>query len=844
MMSNLKGISLFCLILLKLSFLCSAQIKTQFNHITVEDGLSQSSVLSINQDRNGFMWFNTLDGINRFDGKYFKVFRLNTTNDPNPISGSLISKIFCDEDGNLFALADNSLTIYNEKEEQFESILIADNQSKTPKNTIATCMINNKFHQLIIGTNKGLFFLNRKNKVQIKEAIKQKNLQKFLFPITAIHEDQSGKLWISTTNGLRLLKRNEDGFYSEISYPNIKQIQQELSLLDVVCFADAPNGNLWIGTHFGGLFLFNPKNGKLTSFRSKINSLNIRRILIASDGKIWIGTLNGLFVFNQKNGELTKYTEDSKSESSLNNNSVYDIFEDKIGNIWLGTYYGGINLIYAKNTKFTNKYVTGTSAGPSSKIVSYLNEIGKGVILVGTEAAGVDVFNVNTGFFTPLNQRLKSNKVQGNLIKVIQKDKDGKIWIGSQDAGLEMYNPKLNLAFRYFNISKPHSETNPNAIYAILEDSYQRFWIGSQRFGLLTFDKRKGTFKPVSFPSSDFNEHRFVKVIFQDSKGNIWFGTNAGLGLLKNKSKEIICFHRNKELAGNLLSDNITCITEDAKGVIWIGTKHGGVSVFKNNKFETFDKSSGLPSDNVLGVIEDKNGIFWISSDEGLSRFDYANKRVINYSKIDGLPTNIFNNNSFLKSSSGIFYFGSYNGLISFKPEDIKINNASTPLVFLGLIKSNRNSANKSKYQEYNQNLNGASEIELKYNENTFTVLFSLLNYIKSSKNKYEYKLEGFDKEWLSTDLSSATYTNLDEGNYNLLVKGANNDGYWSPTKSIKITVFPPIWRSVWAYLLYTIVIGLLFGLIVLYIIIRIRLKQELKVNEMKMNFFMDISHE
>jgi ligand-binding sensor domain-containing protein/CheY-like chemotaxis protein/AraC-like DNA-binding protein len=841
---NSKIVKLFCYLLCATSYVCFAQPITQFNHITVEDGLSQSSVLSITQDKTGFMWFSTLDGINRYDGKYFKVFRLNTNNDPNPILGTLISKIFCDSNDNLFVLTDNGLNFYNEKEEKFITIDPQKSKTKKSSDNIPTCIINNMFNQVLIGTNSGLFFLNLKDKSQFKNAVIQKNPQEEPPPINAIHEDLKGRLWVSSSNGLRLMKRDVDGYYRETNYPKINDIQRKLSLLDIVCFADAPNGELWIGTHFGGLFLFNPTNGTLVSYHDQINSLNIRKILIANDGRIWIGTLNGLFVMNQKTRQAIRYVEDAKLNGSLSNNSIYDVFQDKIGNIWIGTYYGGVNLIYVKTTGFKYRDVTGTASGPSSKIISYLNEVNKGEIFVGTEAAGVDLFKPSTNKFKPFNWTLLRDKVQGNLIKVIHKDREGLLWFGSQDAGLEMYDPKSKIVIRYFNTKKTHSATNPNAIYAILEDSYKRFWVGSQRFGLLNFDKNSGTFKSFVSNKSDFNDHRFIKVIFEDSKRNIWFGTNAGVGLLKKGSTEIICFHKKKELDYPLLSDNINCIIEDSKGAIWFGTKHGGVSIFNNDKFQSFNKLSGLPSDNVYGVLEDVNGVYWLSTDEGLSRFDYPKRQFINYSKTDGLPTNIFNNNSFLKSLSGILYFGSYNGLVSFKPEDIQINDSSTPLVFLGLVQSTRNSSNKSKYQNYDQILNSRNEIKLKYNENTFTIFFSLLNYIKSSKNKYEYKLEGFDKEWLVTDLGLANYANLTNGDYNLLVRGANNDGFWSPVKKIKITILPPFWQSGWAYFFYFIVLISLLGFIVQYLFIRIRLKQEQKIHEMKMNFFMDISHE
>lgn len=841
---NSRVKKLICCICCLANFVCLAQFPTQFNHITVEDGLSQSSVLSISQDKTGFMWFSTQDGINRYDGKYFKVFRLNTNNDPNPISGSLISKIFSDSNDNLFVLTDNGLNFYNEKEEKFTALKLQEKEIKNSSDHIITYIVNNRFNQVIIGTNRGLFFLNLKEKNQFKNALIQKEPQQESLPINSIHEDLKGRLWVSSSNGLRLMKRDANGFYRETNYPRILEIQQKLSLLDIVCFADAPNDQLWIGTHFGGLFLFNPKNGSLVSYQNQINSLNIRKILIANDGRAWIGTLNGLFVLNQKTGQTIKYVDDAKLEGSLSNNSVYDVFEDKIGNIWIGTYYGGVNLLYVKTTGFKFRDFTGNASGPSSKIISYLNEVNKGEILVGTEAAGVDLFNTTEVQFIPFNFALSSKKLQGNLIKVIHKDKEGLLWFGSQDAGLEMYNPRSKAVVRYFNTKKAHSATNPNAIYTILEDSYKRFWVGSQRFGLLTFDKKSGAFKPFESKKSDFNDHRFIKVIFEDSKRNIWFGTNAGVGLLKKGSTEIICFHKKQELDNPLLSDNINCIIEDSKGAIWFGTKHGGVSIFNNGKFQSFDKLSGLPSDNVYGVLEDTNGIYWLSTDEGLSRFDYPKKRFVNYSKIDGLPTNIFNNNSFLKSLSGIFYFGSYNGLVSFKPNDIQINDSKAPLVYLGLAYSTKNSDNKTRYQNYDQILNSRNEIELKYNQNTFTIFFSLLNYIKSSKNKYEYKLEGFDKEWLVTDLGLANYANLKNGNYNLLVRGSNNDGFWSPIKKIKITILSPFWLSGWAYFLYGIALISFLGFVAQYLLIRIRLKQEQKVHEMKMNFFMDISHE
>lgn len=394
----------------------------------------------------------------------------------------------------------------------------------------------------------------------------------------------------------------------------------------------------------------------------------------------------------------------------------------------------------------------------------------------------------------------------------------------------------------------PKGEVSGNEIVTILEDSYGRLWTGSAN-GLGILKRINGKFEPFvsKAPSAYKLHHDNVKYLFEDNQKNFWIGTLNGLHVFDYKGKQLQVFLKNEKTKGNLLSDNINCVQQDSKNNIWIGTYFGGLSKYNSttNSFITYTQKDGLADDNVLGILEDENGYLWISTGNGLSRFNPANKSFSTFTYADGIAGNEFNNNSFLKDSKGRLFFGGYNGLTSFYPKNIKTNSYAALVVFTSLKLFNEPVAINADDKLLEKDLSLTQKIEFKYNQNIFTIDFALLNYEKSAKNKYAYKLSGFEKNWNYVNIPSATYTNLPSGNYTLLVKGANNDGIWSTNiASLQIKVLPPFWKTWWAYCIYVLLLITILFFVIRFFFLRELLKKEGELHQAKLNFFTNISHE
>jgi len=826
---------LYRFFLLLLPVCAIAQNQLKFDRLSSDDGLSNSSVLSIVQDSSGFIWIGTRHGLNRYDTRTIKTFNQSA------LTGSLSSSdylnaMLVDSKGILWVGTSSGLNRYNGQQEVF--IKYGDDvqgDRKISNNTILSLLEDNQ-HNIWVGTSNGINILQVNG--QIKSAWRDKNF-------FALAGAAKGKIWASTNDGLRRISYDGKHLTIELFEQLNKRLEIKEKNIKIAAILEEGNGDIWIGTDKNGLFQFNTSKHTLKHFetnssKGSIRSDNIRKIIRDRTGNLWIGTLGGLAIYDPETDHFTNFQNNPHDPNSLSHNSIYEVFQDKYGSIWIGTYYGGVSIVHPNHTNFNIYQYDTAAAGLSSNIIGALTEDSKGNLWIATEGGGLNYYDRSTGlfkhfYFNPDNP----NSINSDLIKSIFLDKEGNLWAGTFQGGLNKYNPNTGHFAHYTHNQSDSTTISSNYVCAILEDSQQRFWVGTGN-GLNLFDRAKGTFIRYSkeYDAERNGAAQNITGLFEDKNQTIWVATGGGAYFLTKDSHTFkAVFPQGKD---------VNFITKDSKEQVWMGTYYDGLWSYDQTtkQIKSYTTTDGLPSDNVLGLLQDNKGIFWVSTSKGLCRFDPDSLIFRNYTRSDGLPSNDFNYNSFFRDRKGRLMFGTYNGLVSFMPTQIKQNKSTPPVQITGLKLFNQTVKVSGEDGLLQKSLNQTAAITFAHNQNVFSLDFAVLNYIKPEKNSYAFMLEGFDKDWNYVSIPTATYTNLPSGDYLFKAKGTNNDGFWSQPVTLKITVLPPFWKTWWAYLIYTVGIAAILFVFLRFLIMRALLKREHEINQLKLNFFTNISHE
>ncbi len=820
-----------------------------FNHLNVGDGLSQNAVLSITQDSNGFMWYGTSHGLNKYDSRRFTVYK-NIPGQTGSLSGNYIVSLFCDSKKTLWVGTLDGLNRYDAENDRFEYVPTATLQSNGANKSIY-CIYEDSKGRLWVGTANGLYLLANREKslfTPFPPSAADNNLQGS--HVHCVFEDHEGVLWVGTTLGLtRISFRGAK--VEKTTLRHDKTDPASLSDDQVISIVEDKQQHIWVGTHNGGLNLYNASASNFLHFfypdknKSGLINNHVRALLIAGDGNLWIGTQEGLSILNTSSGKITSHTNDPWDRSSLSQNSIYCMYKDNAGTIWMGTFFGGINSYISHNSPFTIYNNKSSGARLSNNVISSVIEDEKMNLWIGTEGGGVDYLNRNTGDVTCYrNNPIDPTSLGSNLVKVVYRDKEGHIWAGTHGGGLNLFNPGTRHFTRYFYKDNDPA-TSGSEITCLLEDSRGLFWIGTQN-GLRVFRETIPLLETDSSRSSIVNplKNKSILALLEDSQENIWISTQDGLYIVKGSLLQEV---PDLNKTGNTRANYFNCLFEDTQQNIWAGSYYNGL--FKYDKegrlIAEYKEKDGLADNNVLGILEDDaTGNLWISTGNGLVKFDTKKELFKLYTELDGLPGNVFNNNSYYKSKKGEMFFGGYNGLTSFYPNQVYENTMAPPVVLTSFRLFNRPVGINDNNKILSRNINLTKEIRLRYDQNVFALDFAVLNYIKPTKNRYAYKLEGFDKDWNYAGSPSAAYTNVPPGNYTFFAKGANNDGVWSDPVLIKISISPPFWRTWWAWCLYVSMMAVLVFFIARFFFLRALLKRNNELTQLKLNFFTNISHE
>lgn len=810
-----------------------------FNALTVEDGLSNSTVLSVLQDSRGLMWLGTRDGLNRYDGTRIKVYRDFFNQTPSGIN----TKINCiteDENNDLWIGTSKGLYVYNEHRDSFRLIL----------HGYINTIVKDAEKNLWVGTTSGLYLSRYTPKAIAKLTyMKYSGIDHEIFQnVQSIASTQHGQLVLGTINGLFLLSKKDTTFW--VSRP---KAMKEVNIM-TVCI-DAKQ-NIWVGSNKTGVYKSDSLFNRITHFIAgfapqNILDNNVRKIFSDKEGNLWIGTLKGLNRYNDKTSGFDFWVHKPEKTYSLNNNSIYNIYEDAQGSLWIGTYYGGANIIEARATQFSVVKNEVNENSLSSNIISAITATGAGNMWIGTEAEGLNYFDLKSRKVTRFNT-LNKKLYNSNLVKAVFLDHAHTLWVGLYGGGINYTN---NGGRQFLQLTIENSTINSNDVTSIIEDEKQRLWIGQQEQGIniITKDRKQVLRFNEAFPTVNLIDSG-ITFLYRSVANDIYIGTRSGVFLYSysNKSKNI-----EKIFPTSGSSTYVNSIVEDSLHQIWIGST-SGLAMYDAGlkKYVLYTTNNGLPTNRVIGIVPDNADNLWLSTNNGISKFNVQRRLFTNYNKYDGLPSRVFNYNSFFRDKQGRIFFGSLEGLVYFTPSAITVNEVPPHIRLMRLAVN----GNKIKVADSTGllpvSLAETKVMKLQHNQSDLAIDYAVLNFIKPKKNVSAYKLEGFNTDWVYNTEQQAIFTRLQPGTYFLMLKAANNDGIWgSPLQVLKIIVMPPIWETWWAYALYIIIFLLGLRVVLKFYNSKQTLKRELlyehqmniqqqELQKMKTDFFTYMSHE
>lgn len=841
------------LFFLLLYFSGNAQInERKFNHLSLKDGLSQSVILDIVQDSTGFLWIATQDGLNRYDGNEIKILKYSPY-DSNTVSSNWINALAVGDDSTLWiGTLRSGLDKLNLKTYNFTHF---NYSSKNQKKIFAINNIipfQNKY--LFISTwGDGFYKINllNNNVKHYKHNAKNSNsINGDMVHAMILSKDKF--LWLGTTQGLCKYEIETEHFTQYLN-DSTNKLPENF----VITLLEDSNNKIWIGTR-KGLCIFNEQTNRLikyTSVGSLLNALSDKTIInLYQDtfGYIWIGTWEGglnrteqsvLFPkIDYTNLHFLKYLNSDTKPYSISGNYVRKLFEDRSNNLWIGTWGSSLNRTNLKAAKFHT--ITGNQKDAlhtSHNFIRTFTEDSKGRLWIGTAGRGIDIYNPKKNKFT--NYTFSKNKSIGkDRIYSLHTDSQNNIWIGLGD-GLVKWNSQKN-KFKEFNIKKDMQGITDNIlINGIVE--YKNYMIFSSSIGLITFNKTKKKFSKLLFNKNiKTNNLDEISCLLKDSKNNLWVGTlkyflsKLSLEEKDNTLKVInVSNYLNKIPKVLKGSKRVNHINEDSEGYIWISTSLGLYKFDrKNNSLNVLTEKDGLPNDVIYASLEDSDKNIWVSTNKGLARISSMNGNysIVKYDISDGLQDNEFNQSSCYKSAKGILYFGGINGFSFFNPNELKENTFIPNPVITQIKILNKEIPNLNK-------VISSKKLIVDYSDKMLTFTLAALEFTNPSKNKYAYKLEGFDEFWIySGNERHATYTNLNPGKYTLKIKASNDDEIWSKgIDALNITVKPPFWMTWW---FITFSIATIF--LILFFIHRYRVKRLLEMERLRIKIASDLHDE
>jgi signal transduction histidine kinase/ligand-binding sensor domain-containing protein/DNA-binding response OmpR family regulator len=875
---NIYALSILCILMHQK--LVAQKTAYQFSHLDITNGLSINQVSSIYKDSSGFLWFGTIAGLNRYDGYKFKVFK-HSANNPNSLHDNYVRSVVELPGNKLWIKTHNSLSFYDPVTEKFTNNVIYELARYNVLTDQVTAIKKDKEGNFWFLTNaRGLYCYYTKNKTTafFSSAVNSP-VRLHSNTVTDVVDNSHGYFWLIYGDGVidKLDSRSKKIITRSfgLAKANYNRLGPYSATLD-------NNDNLWLyisGTAIG-VYRYCTKTNVLAHFTTesggiKLNSNIINNIILGDDNKIWIGTDHGgINLIDPVSNKIQYLLNREDDNKSLQGNCVV-LYKDNTGIIWAGTFKQGISYYHKSIIQFplTRHYLSDNKSLPDEDVDCFADDT-KGTLWIGTNGGGLINYNSVTKKYTQFKHNAKDpNSLSNDIVISLCIDHEHKLWIGTYFGGMDCFDGSKFIHYRHNDYI--FSSISDDRVYCIIEDSSQKLWAGTFAGCMNIFDRASNSFLHPNCPILS----GYTAVIYEDKQKNIWIGRDKGIDFIEKKTGAVKHYDNHSGNPNSLIANDVNSIIQDSKGMFWIGTKDGlSILNAQTNKFYNLDESKGLPGNNVLNVLEDNAGMIWLSTKNGLARINYTKAgkgykfQINKFDESDGLQGKEFNACAAFKTQKGQMIFGGAHGFNMFDPKNINIVKSKPQLLFTDFQLFNKSVAAGDTVNGnvvLKSSITYTKDLTLKYNENDFSIEFADCDYFNPDKIIYQYKLEGFDKQWLSAQNSTrkATYTNLDAGDYIFKVRASNiNDPDNTGTLTLNIRILPPFWKSQVAYFLYLILAaGLLF-----YIRHRgiLKLKREFKIKQdkleseqkikqereearrmheldlMKIKFFTNVSHE
>lgn len=861
-MKKIKSLALF-LILYCSAFAQYTNLK--FENLSTIDGLSSSTCVEIFEDKDGFLWFGTIDGLNKYNGYDFTIYR-SVINDTHSISSNRIFSMEEDNQGRLWIGTGNGLNIFDKASERFFRVNHnTDNLHSISSNLVYDLLYDEKTNVLWVATENGINKLSldgidpsKPDKLTFTKYQTEKNNPQTIDnnEVTSILKDADQTIWAITAGKFLNRYNTSNNNFERVKIDVTNAYELDHIPKSVLIDND---GDFWIGNNLAKLILWDRKENVFVTRQFLDINVPIFQIYQDKSGVIWVATDgHGIYFLDKTKGIIDHRVNNPSDPFSISNNQPSKILEDNHGIIWIATYNTGINKLALSKSIFGHFFhQPGNPNSLSHKIAQSILMDRSGKIWIGTDGGGLNLFEEESNSFTHFKNipgdpfSLSSNK----LINLCE-SYDGSIWVCTWDSGLNRFNPVSKKFNRYL-----HSESDPysigqNSIWCALEDNKHRLWLGTQAAGLNLFDPAENKFYRYKNDPADSGSliNNFVLSIFIDSRNRLFLGTSIGvdvvdLNAVKSLYPSKLLFRHFKEKS--LQGYRINYITEDRQGNIWIGSDIGLNKLDSNlNLVRTFTTMDGLPNNLVTGIKEDDYGNLWITSKSGLSRLDLQSFKIKNFNTHDGLQGMEFQTKSIDKAGDGRILIGGINGFNIFHPQKVLADSIKRPELFLTDFKISSQSVKSGDTINerilLNESIIKTKSLTLRYDEDYISFEYLALNYNNPEKNRYAYRMVGLDKAWNYVgNKRSASYSNLAPGDYVFEAMTSMDDSWNENNKiALAIGILPPPWKTWWAYTLYFILAALLIWMALLYYARRLYEEKEHELDQLKLMFFINVSHE
>lgn len=776
--------------------------RLQFIHKTQDDGLSSSSVSAIIQDYKGFMWFGTPDGLNRYDGYNYAIYK-NIPSDSASLINNVVRTLFEDHNKSLLLGTENGLSLYNRNQNCFLNYMFDKSSALNGLRCSVLKITEDTLGNLWLATNIGLIYFDRNENQILRYNHEPDNpLSLSSDYVEGVMIDKKNKLWVTTRKGLNQFVAKTSSFKHYTSSTTGEDLTNTI-FTDII---EDREGNLWFASEEGLFCMTN--NG--ASFKDNLihykhdsndnSSLTIDQVislLVDNSGNLWIGTENGgINLYNKEKNSFWHYRRDDYNMHSLSTESIDDIYQDRTGNLWFGTYTGGLN-IAVKNSdaiiSFQNQ--PGASFSLSHNTVTCFLEDHSGQIWLGTDGGGLNLFDIQSNHFKRFNTG--NCNIGSNAILCLVETSDKLIWFGTWAGGLVRYDPKTN-TFRSF--TNKNSGNTDNNIFSLAEGDNNDLWLGSFEHGLIHYQISENKFTEYNQANSGLGNEMVVKIV--KLPGNrLLIGTSTTFQIYYIAENRFITFTADPKKSQSLSYDRVSDILVENDTSIWIGTPYG-LNRFNPNTgtFTKYFKKDGLPDDFVRGLALDNTTDLWVTTNNGVSRFNKTTGDFKNFTRADGIQGNEFSERSIMKLTNGSIWMGGTKGFNIIYPEKI-VENTKVPEIVITDLKIFNKSVNPGdENSPLKQNISETKVLSLTHEKSVLSFSFAVMDFTAPEKNQFAYRMEGFDENWFySGNKSEAIYTNLSPGDYTFRVKGSNNDGIWNEEgTSIRILILPPWWNTLW----------------------------------------------